>query len=151
MAAYLPSSSLHRIQGVAGLLLLLTLPLPWLRRTAGDAEAWVPGWWLASGDAEVGDSPIPTFLAVLVLALVLAVAVTAALSWWRRSVGAAVSAGGLSLAAVFVMVGAASPRELAASGVDQSVAPGLMLAVFLCGTVLVSCLALLATVTPDDA
>lgn len=148
MAAYLPSSSLHRIQGVAGLLLLLTLPLPWLRREAGDAEAWVPGWWLASGDAVVGDSPIPTYLAVLVLVLVLAVAGAAVRSWWRRSVGAAVAAGGFSLAAVFVMVGAASPRELAASGVDQSVAPGLIGAVFLCGVVLVSCLALLASIGP---
>lgn len=148
MAAIVPPSSLHRVQGVAGLLLLLTLPLPWLRREVGGDVDWVQGWWLASDGDLAGGSPIPTFLAVLVLLLVVAVGLVAALSWVRRSVGAAVAAGGLSLATVFVVVGAASPREMAASGADQSVAPGMILAVFLCGVVLVSCLALLAAVGP---
>lgn len=147
-ASSLSSSRLHRVQGVAGLLLLLTLPLPWLRREAGGEVEWVPGWWLASGSDLTEQDLVPGFLAVTVLIAVLVVVGSAAVSWWRRSVGAALLAGVSALGSIFVMVGASAPRGLGDAGLVQTVAPGLMLAVFLCGAVLVACLALLTTVSP---
>lgn len=141
-------SVLHRAQGVAGLLLLLTLGLPWLRREAGDEVEWVPGWRLPAGSDLPGGDLVPTFLAVLVLLAVAVVTTSAVVSWWRRSVGAALLAGIASLVTVFLVVGASAPRALGQTGVEQQVAPGLMLAVFLCAVVLIACLALLATFTP---
>ena len=144
----LAPSRLHRIQGVAGLLLLLTLALPWLRRESGDRVETVPGWRLPGGSDLPGGDLVPTFLAVLVLLAVGVVAVSALVSWWRRSVGAALLAGLAALMTIFLTVGASAPRGLGQTGVVQEVHLGLMAAVFLCAVVLVSCLALLKSFTP---
>lgn len=147
----LSPSRLHRFQGVAGMLLLLTLALPWLRRTSevGDSSEWVYGFALAA-ESDLGDGrPIPYVLAVLVVVAVLVVGVTAMFSWWRRSMGAAMLAGLSGLVTTFLVVGVSSRgRGLDSEVVAQQIAPGLVLAVLLCAAVVVSCLALMTTVTP---
>ncbi len=144
----LAPSRLHRIQGVAGVLLLLTLALPWLRRDSGDEVEWVAGWQLPGGSDIPGGDLVPTYLAVLVLLAVAVVVASAVTSWWRRSMGAALLAGISALGTIFLTVGASAPRAVGQSGVAQEVHLGLMAAVFLCAVVLVCCLALLKNVPP---
>lgn len=144
-------SRLHRFQGVAGVLLLMTLALPWLRRTSeqDDTSEWVYGFALAAESSLGEGRPIPFVLAVLVVVTVLVAGLTAVLSWWRRSMGAAMLAGLFALVTIFVVVGVSSRgRGLDSDVVAQQIAPGLVLAVMLCGAVVVSCLALMTTVTP---
>lgn len=128
------------------MLLLLTLALPWLRRESGDDVEWVAGWQLPGGSDIPGGDLVPTYLAVLVLLAVAVVGASALVSWWRRSMGAALLAGLSALVTIFLSVGASAPRALSQSGVTQEVHLGLMAAVFLCAVILVCCLGLLKNV-----
>ncbi|QCX26181.1 hypothetical protein [Nocardioides jishulii] len=140
---------LHRVQGIAGLLLLPTLLLPWLRRTGGGETEWVPGYALAREPRVVGVDAVPTFLAVIAVLALVVVAVSAAWGWWRRSLGASMLAGLAALFAVFDVVAVSAGRHrLDVADAGQSAGPGLMVTVFLLAVVVLTVLALLVRLKP---
>ncbi|GGD09741.1 hypothetical protein [Nocardioides daphniae] len=140
---------LHRVQGIAGLLLLPTLLLPWLRRTGGGEVEWVPGYALAREPRVAGVDGVPLLLAVLVVVALTVVTLSAAWAWWRRSLNASMLAGLAALFGIFDVVASASTRrQLDVADASHSAGPGLMLAVLLLAVVVVTVLALLVRVKP---